>query len=230
MWGAMLGPPRTPPKAWKSAVSAGTAFSQRSAPELIEANHPTTQVKRSLLPWQQMGSDNKMNSHFWSSKNSFCFALSPVIWTTPSNTSQITQLKTQSTFKKTQTGWKVCGKVTVPEKARLMAFACVHRTTHASIFPLQAAGWVQRNLPKCLTHVHTVFFSFFKLSLWTKHWERLWVNGVRHQGSLSSCFGSVRMKTLDISWQVNRITRRITRCWMAESSWPSHHVQEIADF
>lgn len=61
--------------------------------ELIEANHPTTQVKRSLLPWQQMGSDNKMNSHFWSSKNSFCFALSPVIWTTPSNTSQITQLK-----------------------------------------------------------------------------------------------------------------------------------------
>lgn len=160
MWGVMLGPPRTPQKAWKSAVSAGTAFSQRSAPELIEANHPTTQVKRSLLPWQQMGSDNKMNSHFWSSKNSFCFALSPVIWTTPSNTSQITQLKTQSTFKKTQTGWKVCGKVTVPEKARLMAFACVHRTTHASIFPLQAAGWVQRNLPKCLTHVHTVFFLF----------------------------------------------------------------------
>lgn len=141
MWDTTLRPSWAPQKAWKSAVSAGTDLSQRSERlELIEANHPTTQVKRSLLPWQPMGSDNKMNSHFWSSKNSFCFALSPVIWTTPSNTSQITQLKTQSTFKKTQTGRKVCGKVTVPEKALLMAFACVHRTTHASIFPPASSG------------------------------------------------------------------------------------------
>lgn len=140
MWDATLCPRPPPPPSSTESLEVSCCCRNRPQSkerlELIEANHPMTQVKRSLLPWQQMGSDNKMNSHFWSSKNSFCFALSPpVIWTTPSNASQITQLKTQSTFKKTQTGWKVCGKVTVPVKTPLVPFACVHRTTHASIFP-----------------------------------------------------------------------------------------------
>lgn len=97
-------------------------------------------------------------------------------------------------------------------------------------FSPPAAGWVQTNLPKCLTHVHTFFF--FKLSLWTKHWEGPRVKRVRHQDSTSSCFGFVKMKTLDINWQVNKIMCRITRCQMLESSWSSqsHHIQELTDF
>lgn len=59
--------------------------------------------------------------------------LLPVIWTTPSNAEQITQLKTQSTFTR-QTGWVASGKVGLPAQVRLMIFACLHGNTRTSIF------------------------------------------------------------------------------------------------
>lgn len=43
---------------------------------------------------------------------------------TPSNAQQITRMKTQSTFEKTQAGWEECGR-----EEPLMVFAWTHRNT-----------------------------------------------------------------------------------------------------
>lgn len=62
-------------RGWGRLDAAGTTPQSKENSEQIKTNHPMTGVKRNLLLWQQIGSDNKMNSHVWSSKNSLPFAL-----------------------------------------------------------------------------------------------------------------------------------------------------------